>query len=80
MEEIEKIGPFGYGYKEPIFASKNLEILQAFSLGKTKRPKFILGMNGVNMQAISFDIDMFYSFIKDKYGIDLYKNAEKVKR
>lgn len=79
LEEIEKIGPFGYGYKEPIFASKNLEILQASLLGKNKNVlKFILGMNGVNMQAISFDIDMFYSFIRDKYGIDLYKNAEKL--
>lgn len=79
LDDIEKIGPFGYGYKEPIFASKNLEILQASLLGKNKNVlKFILGMNGVNMQAISFDIDMFYSFIKDKYGIDLYENAEKL--
>lgn len=57
-KQIDELGPYGYEYPEPIFASKNVKIIRASILGANKNVlKMTLENNGHQVEAISFDID-----------------------
>ncbi|MFM1524431.1 MULTISPECIES: single-stranded-DNA-specific exonuclease RecJ [Helcococcus] len=58
INQINALKPYGYGFAEPIFASKNVIVKDVFILGKDKNVlKFNFEQNGENLQAISFRID-----------------------
>lgn len=75
-KEIEMIGPFGTGNPEPLFAARNVEILNGKILGANKNVgKYqIKGNNGRIYDMMVFqNIDKFDSFITKEYG-DEVKN------
>ena len=77
INQINALKPYGYGFTEPIFASKNVILKDVFILGKDKNVlKFNFDQNGENLQAISFRIDD----ILDKLDIsidEIYKIKDK---
>lgn len=78
VSELDSLRPFGYGFNEPVFATKNVKINSLKILGKNKNVvKLILNDKGSIKEAISFDIDLIIENLKQKYGIegqeDFYK-------
>ena len=70
VNEISKLEPFGYGFSEPIFASKNVLVTSAKVLGKDKNVlKLFLKQDDIILQAISFDIEDILGKIKDRHQI-----------
>ncbi len=71
IEALELLEPFGKGNTKPVFAEKEIEILNAAILGKNKN---VLKMQvkdalGTVLEAMYFgDIEKFTKYLKRKYG------------
>ncbi|MFM1602598.1 single-stranded-DNA-specific exonuclease RecJ [Helcococcus ovis] len=77
INQINELSPYGYGFSEPIFASKNVFVRDIFLLGKDKNVlKIKFEQDGILLDAINFRIDE----ILDKLEInidDIYKIKNK---
>ena len=71
VDELEFLEPFGKGNPKPVFAEREVSILQARILGKNKNvlKMFVNDANGTKMDAMYFgDIERFMEHISSKYG------------
>lgn len=69
INEKDMLSPYGFGFKEPVFATKNVLIRNIQVLGKNSNViKMTLENNEKRLHAISFDPQMFI----DKFGIKYY--------
>ena len=83
LEEIDQLEPFGNGNPKPLFARKDIALLQGTKFGKNKRvAKYrICDETGHKYNMIYFgNGEDFDSFLKEKYGEEkvdsLYQNRE----
>lgn len=70
--ELEYLEPFGKGNQKPVFAEKDLNVLNCRILGKNKNVmKFqVMGSGGVSLDALYFgDIDVLKTYLEEKYGL-----------
>lgn len=77
VEEMKVLEPFGKGNSRPIFAKRDLDIISLNILGKNKNVlKFKLGNSYDKViDAIYFgDIEKFFAYMADKYGIEEAEN------
>ena len=71
VEELEFLEPFGKGNEKPVFAEKDVTLLQARVLGKNKNvlKLTVCDVNHTMMEALYFgDIEKFTDHIIEKYG------------
>lgn len=71
IEELRVLEPFGKGNTKPVFAEKNLNVLNARILGKNKNviKMQVLNESGMVMDAMYFgDVDVFREYLTDKFG------------
>ena len=71
VEELSILEPFGKGNTKPLFAEKNLNILNARILGKNKNvvKMQVLNTDGMAMDAMYFgDVDVFREYLDRKFG------------
>ena len=71
IEELRVLEPFGKGNTKPVFAEKNLNVLNARILGKNKNviKMQVLNGSGMVMDAMYFgDVDVFREYLTDKFG------------
>lgn len=70
IEEKDELRPYGFGFSEPIFATKNVVVKVVDIIGKNQNVvKLVLEKDNKRLQAISFDIEYFYKVFFDKYGV-----------
>ena len=70
IEELRVLEPFGKGNTKPVFAEKNLNVLNARILGKNKNviKMQVLNGSGMVMDAMYFgDVDVFREYLTDKF-------------
>lgn len=71
VNELEILEPFGKGNTKPVFAGRNIELLNGRILGKNKNvlKLQVKDANGVIMDAMYFgNIDDFLGYLDEKYG------------
>lgn len=68
--EKEYLRPYGFGFSEPIFASKDVIVRKIDVIGKNKNVvKLILEKDNKRLQGISFDVEYFYKIFSKKYDV-----------
>lgn len=71
-ESVEKLKPFGKGNEKPVFANKDVEIASVSMIGKDKKTmKISFKQNGYYYNAIKFQAEDDYNYLKEKYGDNL---------
>lgn len=78
IQEMELLEPFGVGNPKPLFARKNISILNMRSLGKNKkfRKLQIADELGNTFQTVYFgDGEEFDRFLQNRYGEELLKQS-----
>lgn len=71
-ESVEKLKPFGKGNEKPVFANKDVEIASVSMIGKNKKTmKISFKQNGYYYNAIKFQAEDDYNYLKEKYGDNL---------
>lgn len=79
IDDIETLKPYGFGFTEPVFASKNVKVISARILGKNKNViKLFVESKGVRLEAISFDTEKFLNVINEKYAINSLDNINEL--
>ena len=76
IEELELLQPFGKGNPKPLFAEKNVEVLNARLIGKNHNmlKMQLKDMQNQLMEALYFgDAEAFMEFLSDRYGRDRVK-------
>ena len=69
IKEIDQLRPFGLGFSEPIFASKNVEVIDAKILGQNRNVlKLILRDKNNTLEAIAFNLENLYEKFENKYN------------
>lgn len=71
VDELELLEPFGKGNARPLFAERNVEVLQARIIGKNKNVvKFHLkDQNQTTLEGIYFgDVDKLYHYMEETFG------------
>lgn len=71
IEEFGILEPFGKANEKPVFADKNIRILDLKILGKNKNVcrMMVQSQGGAKMNAVYFgQTGVFLDFLKDKYG------------
>ena len=69
IKEIDQLRPFGLGFAEPIFASRNVEVMDAKILGQNRNVlKLILRDKNNSLEAIAFNLESLYEKFEDKYN------------
>lgn len=69
--ELEYLEPFGKGNPKPLFAQKDLRVLEARILGKNKNVirMRVCSRQGRRMDAVYFgDVPVFLDYLKNKFG------------
>ncbi|MCT1795493.1 single-stranded-DNA-specific exonuclease RecJ [Helcococcus kunzii] len=70
INQINELKPYGFGFSEPIFASKKVNVKSVDIIGKNKNVlRFYFEQNGVSLQAISFDIVYIQKNINESKNI-----------
>ncbi|MEK7791267.1 MAG: hypothetical protein AAB309_06550, partial [Deltaproteobacteria bacterium] len=59
IEEIEKLGPFGMGNREPVFLNDSFRIARS-SLISQKHLKLFIGEKSERLEAIGFNMPEYY--------------------
>lgn len=76
VEELELLQPFGKGNPKPLFAEKNVEVLNARLIGKNHNMLKLKLKDSQNklMEGLYFgDAEAFLEFLAEKYGRDRVK-------
>lgn len=80
IEELDKLKPFGYGFSEPKFATKNVNINSINVLGKNKNVVKLYLQDGDSIhEGILFNVDMIIDKFSAKYNIKSIDDFEKLK-
>ncbi len=80
IDELDKLKPFGYGFSEPKFATKNVNINSINVLGKNKNVVKLYLQDGESIhEGILFNIDMIIDKFSAKYNIKSIDDFEKLK-
>lgn len=73
IEELNKLEPFGKGNEKPLFAEKNIEILEVMILGKeqnTLKLKCKMGTRNLTIDAMGFNkVEKFIELLKENFGV-----------
>ena len=71
-ESLDRFKPFGKDNSRPLFANKGVDIASISMLGKDKNTlKLSLFQNGVYYNAIKFQAEDDYNYLKDKFNGDI---------
>lgn len=71
-ESLEKYKPYGKDNSRPIFANKGVDIASLSMIGKDKNTlKLSLFQNGKYYNAIKFQAEDDYNYLKEKFGGDI---------
>lgn len=71
IEQLDLLEPFGKGNTKPLFAEKNLDILNLRILGKNRNTikMQVKSQDGVMMDALYFgDVEHFLEYLTEKFG------------
>lgn len=71
VNELSLLEPFGKGNRKPLFAEKNIEVLNAKVLGKNKNvlKMYVKDSAGTCLEAMYFgDIEAFLQYAQETYG------------
>ncbi len=80
IDELDKLKPFGYGFSEPKFATKNVNINSINVLGKNKNVVKLYLQDGESIhEGILFNVDMIIDKFSAKYNIKSIDDFEKLK-
>ena len=83
IEELNKLEPFGKGNEKPLFAEKNIEILEVMILGKeqnTLKLKCKMGTRNLTIDAMGFNkVEEFIELLKGNFGVCYKQVLEKPK-
>lgn len=64
IEDIDELKPFGFGFKSPIFATKNLDVINSSILGVNRNVLKLVLSDGTNThQAIGFNLDNYVNML-----------------
>lgn len=74
IKDIDYLGPYGYGFKEPVFATKNVIINNVKIIGKEKNVlKLSLIKDNIVFEAISFNVEsILKNLSNNKIENDVY--------
>lgn len=74
-ESLDKYKPFGKDNEKPIFANKDVDIASISMIGKDKNTmKLSLFQNGTFYNAIKFQAEDDYKYLKEKFNGDIVGN------
>lgn len=74
-ESLDKYKPFGKDNERPIFANKNVDIASISMIGKDKNTmKLSLFQNGIFYNAIKFQAEDDFKYLKDKFNGEIVGN------
>lgn len=71
IEQLDILEPFGKGNEKPLFAEKNLNILNIRILGKNRNTvkMQVRSLDGTVMDALYFgDVEQFLAYLTEKFG------------
>lgn len=78
VSELELLEPFGKGNTKPVFAARNVSVLEGRILGKNHNVLKLRVRDGAgtSIDAMFFgDIDSFFEFLKERFGAGAEKRA-----
>lgn len=77
--DIEALKPFGYGFKKPMFATKDVLIKNSSIIGKNKNVlRLVLENSGVILQGIIFNIEEIFEDLKIRFNLNKFEDLEKI--